>query len=59
MRLADIDDPQLANMTSPPATHPGELALEQPAPPRMVRARRRNRAARRGVWSPRTTFAYC
>ena len=59
MRLADIDGPQLANPTSPPVTHPGGLASEQPAPPRVVRARRRDPAARRDVWSPRTTLAYC
>jgi hypothetical protein len=47
------------NPTSPPATHPGELASEQPAPPTVVRTRRRDPAARRGVWPPRTTLDYC
>jgi SPW repeat len=59
MRLPDIDATQLASTTSPPATRPRELASEQPAPPTVVRTRRRDPAARRGVWSPRTTLAYC
>jgi hypothetical protein len=59
MPRADIDGTRLATTTSPPPTQPGELASEQPARPTVVRTRRRDRAARRGVWSPRTTLAYC
>jgi hypothetical protein len=59
MRPADIDGAQLGNTTSPSATRLGELASEQPVLPSVVRTRRRDRAARRGVWSPRTTLAYC
>ncbi len=59
MPLADIGGTRLADTTSPSATQPGELASDQPAPPTVVRTRRRDRAARRGVWSPRTTLAYC
>jgi hypothetical protein len=43
---------------SPPTVRPGELSTEQAAQP-TVHAGRRGRMARRGVWSPRTTLAYC
>jgi hypothetical protein len=59
MRRPGSDGTRLADTISPPATQPGELALEQPAPATVVRTRRHDRAARRGVWSPRTTLAYC
>lgn len=59
MPRADIDATQLADITSPPAVQPGELASEQPAPPTVVPTRRSDPAPRRGVWSPRTTLAYC
>jgi hypothetical protein len=42
-RLADIDGPQLANMTSPPGDPSRRTGSEQPAPPRVLRARRRDR----------------
>jgi SPW repeat len=58
MRHADMDGTQLASATKPPATRPGELASEQKAQP-TARADRRGRMAGRGVWSPRTTLAYC
>jgi hypothetical protein len=59
MRLPDIEAAQPEKATGSPATRPGELASDQPEPPTMVRARRRDRAGRRGVWSARTTLAYC
>jgi hypothetical protein len=59
MRLPGSDGTQLADTMIPQAVQPGELASEQPAPPTVLRTRRRDRAARRGVWSPRTTLAYC
>jgi hypothetical protein len=49
---------QLASATSPPTVRPGELPTEQAAQP-TVHTRRRARMAGRGVWSPRTTLAYC
>ena len=49
---------QLASATSPPTVRPGELSTEQAAQP-TVHAGRRGRMAGRGVWSPRTTLAYC
>jgi hypothetical protein len=58
MRPAYIEGAQLASTTSPPAIRPGELLQEQTARP-TVRPRRRDRAAGRGIWSPRTTLAYC
>jgi SPW repeat-containing protein len=48
----------LASATSPPTVRPGELPTEQAAQP-TVHAGRRGRMAGRGVWSPRTTLAYC
>jgi hypothetical protein len=52
------EGPQLASTTRPPATWPGEQVSEQKARP-TARVDRRGRAAERGVWSPRTTLAYC
>lgn len=48
----------LASATSPPTVRPGELPTEQAAQP-TVHTGRRGRMAGRGVWSPRTTLAYC
>jgi hypothetical protein len=58
MRRAYIHGTQLASIARPPATRSGGLASEQKAQP-TARAHRRGRAAERGVWSPRTTLAYC
>jgi hypothetical protein len=58
MRPPDIEGIQLASTTSPPATRPGEPPPEHTAQPTM-RPRRGGRAVGRGVWSPRTTLAYC
>jgi hypothetical protein len=48
----------LASATSPPTVLPGKLPTEQAAQP-TVHVRRRGRITGRGVWSPRTTLAYC
>jgi hypothetical protein len=53
-----MDGTQLTSTTRPSAARPGEQVSEQKARP-TVRADRRGRAAERGVWSPRTTLAYC
>jgi hypothetical protein len=58
MRHAHNQGLQLASVMSPPTVRPGEPPTEQAAQPTM-HARRRGRAAGRGVWSPRTTLAYC
>ena len=49
---------QLASAMSLPTVRLGERPTEQAAQPTM-HTRRRNRMAGNGVWSPRTTLAYC